>query len=186
MNNSQPSPTPPRRKKRTTPLLIFAFAAIAAIIGTHLYHQQLSTSSNEAAVSAADSADIRNLEAGEKFLASKSKESGVQSLGAGIFYKELKAGSGSSPTATSTVSVHYEGTLIDGTVFDSSYQRGEPAQFPVSGVVAGWQIALKAMKPGAVWELYLPHYMAYGERGSGNNIPPFSALIFKIELLEIK
>jgi len=84
------------------------------------------------------------------------------------------------------VVVDYEGRLIDGTVFDSSYRRGEPSEFPVNGVIQGWQIALKAMKPGDEWEVYIPAYLAYGDNGSGNNIPPASTLIFKVALRSVK
>lgn len=104
-------------------------------------------------------------------MAKTAKEPGVKALGGGLLYKVLKSGSGAAPTASSTVVVDYEGRLIDGTVFDSSYRRGESAEFPVNGVIQGWQIALKAMKPGDEWELYIPAYLAYGENGSGSNIP---------------
>lgn len=121
----------------------------------------------------------------EAFLAAKAKEPGVQSLGGGLLYKVLKQGNGAQPKATSMATVDYEGKLIDGTVFDSSYQRGEPAQFPVSGVVAGWQIALKAMHAGDEWEVYIPQYLGYGEQGTGN-IPPYSTLVFKIALKSVE
>lgn len=119
-------------------------------------------------------------------MAKIAKEPGVKALGGGLLYKVLKSGSGSSPTASSTVVVDYEGRLIDGTVFDSSYRRGEPSEFPVNGVIQGWQIALKAMKPGDEWEVYIPAYLAYGDNGSGNNIPPASTLIFKVALRSVK
>lgn len=145
-----------------------------------------SNAANPQSHSTIDSLNQANLAAGETFLAQKSKEAGVSSLGGGILYKELRAGTGNSPTQQSTVLVDYEGRLIDGSIFDSSYQRGQAASFPVGGVITGWQVVLKAMKPGSIWEVYLPHHMAYGEQGSGSNIPPYSTLIFKIELKEVQ
>ncbi len=130
--------------------------------------------------------DHPNLKAGEEFLAKIAQEPGVESLGGGIYYKVIAEGTGAKPTQESRVRVHYEGRLIDGTVFDSSYQRNEPTSFPLNGVIAGWQIALKAMPVGSTWEIYIPQYYAYGAQGSGKNIPPYSALIFKVELLGIE
>lgn len=130
--------------------------------------------------------DDPNYKAGEAYLEKVAQEEGVESLGGGIYYKVLKAGEGPKPGAESKVRVNYEGRLVDGTVFDSSYKRGEAATFPVSGVIAGWQIALKAMPVGSTWEVYIPYYYAYGEHGSGANIPPYSALVFKVELLGIE
>lgn len=183
---SKSSSPSPRRNRRTFLLLLFVLLATAVMFTGYYYQQRQATPIPESSDAATDSLQQQTLKAGEVFLAQKAKEPGVQSLGAGIYYKELQAGSGESPTQSSTVVVHYEGRLIDGTVFDSSYERGQVAEFPVGGVVSGWQLALKAMKPGAVWELYLPHYMAYGAQGSGENIPPYSALVFKIELKEVK
>lgn len=183
--NSAPQ-NAPKRKSRISPLLVFVLIASAVMLIGYAYQQRHTTTIPEPTTAATDSLNAQRQEAGEAFLEAKAKEAGVQSLGGGILYKELKAGEGALPTGSSTVKVHYEGKLIDGTVFDSSYQRGEPAEFPVGGVVSGWQIALKAMKPGSVWEVYLPHYMGYGERGSGQNIPPYSALVFKIELISVK
>jgi len=137
-----------------------------------------------AATAENDSIEARQMAKEETFLAQKAKETGVQSLGGGLLYKVLRAGNGAQPTSTSMVTVNYEGKLIDGTIFDSSYQRGEPASFPVSGVVAGWQIALKAMHVGDEWEVYIPQYLGYGENGTGN-IPPYSTLIFKIALKSV-
>jgi FKBP-type peptidyl-prolyl cis-trans isomerase FklB len=101
-------------------------------------------------------------------------------------YEVLVAGKGVQPTAESTVKVHYEGTLIDGTVFDSSYERGEPIEFPLNGVIKGWTEGLQLMSVGAKYKLYIPYELGYGERGAGQNIPPYSTLIFTVELLEIK
>lgn len=176
-----------KRGHRNRPLLFFVLLAVLVVCVGYWYQQQHATPIEaQDTPTAADSLKAKNLADGEAFLANKAKEAGVKTLGAGLLYKELKSGAGTSPTGESTVKVNYEGRLIDGTVFDSSYQRGEAAEFPVSGVVSGWQVALKAMKPGAVWEVYIPYYMAYGEAGSGSNIPPCAALVFKIELLEVK
>ena len=124
-------------------------------------------------------------EAGEAFLAENAKRPEVTVTDSGLQYEVLVAAEGEKPTRNSTVRTHYHGTLIDGTVFDSSYQRGEPAEFPVSGVIAGWTEALQLMAPGSKLRLYIPHNLAYGERGAGNAIAPFSALIFDVELLAI-
>ena len=117
-------------------------------------------------------------EAGEKFLAENAKRDGVTTTASGLQYEVLTEAIGQKPVATDSVRCHYEGRLIDGTVFDSSYQRGESASFPVSGVVPGWQITLKAMHEGDEWEVYIPQYLGYGANGTGN-IPPYSTLIFK-------
>ncbi|NBN53112.1 peptidylprolyl isomerase [Proteus sp. G4380] len=124
-------------------------------------------------------------EAGKVFLAENVKKEGVQVTESGLQYKVLKAGDGSIPARTDHVRVHYTGRLIDGTVFDSSVQRGQPAEFPVNGVIAGWIEALTLMPVGSKWELYIPYQLAYGERGAGAAIPPFATLVFEVELLEI-
>ncbi|MCF4010079.1 FKBP-type peptidyl-prolyl cis-trans isomerase [Rheinheimera sp. UJ63] len=124
-------------------------------------------------------------EAGEVFLTENAKRAEVTTTASGLQYEVLVAADGEKPTAASTVRTHYHGTLIDGTVFDSSYQRGEPAEFPVSGVIAGWTEALQMMAVGSKLRLYVPHNLAYGERGAGNAIAPFSTLIFDVELLAI-
>ena len=125
-----------------------------------------------------------NKAAGEKFLAENKKKPGVKSLPSGLQYKVIKSGTGKKPTAQSQVSVDYEGRLIDGTVFDSSYERGKPATFRCSQVIKGWTEALTRMSEGDVWELYIPYQLAYGERESGK-IKPYSALIFKVELHKV-
>ncbi len=127
-----------------------------------------------------------NKKAGDEFLTANRNKPGVKETESGLQYKVIKAGSGKQPTPTDTVSVHYRGTLIDGTEFDSSYGRGQPASFPVNGVIPGWQEALPMMKEGAKWELYIPSDIAYGERGAGGTIGPNSTLIFEVELLEVK
>lgn len=100
-------------------------------------------------------------------------------------FSVINQGDGAIPSRTDRVRVHYTGRLIDGSVFDSSVQRGQPAEFPVSGVIPGWIEALTLMPVGSKWELYIPHQLAYGERGAGASIPPFSTLVFEVELLEI-
>jgi len=122
---------------------------------------------------------------GDIFLAENAKKEGVTVTPSGLQYEVITAGTGEKPTAKSRVKTHYHGTLIDGTVFDSSVQRGEPIDFPVGGVIAGWTEALQLMPVGSKWRLYIPHNLAYGERGAGPTIPPYSALIFDVELLEI-
>ena len=127
-----------------------------------------------------------NKAAGEKFLAENAKKEGVVTTESGLQYKIIKAGKGEIPTKESTVKVHYKGTLIDGTEFDSSYSRKEPAKFGVTNVIKGWTEALQLMPVGSKWELYIPQELAYGERQSGSHIKPFSALVFEVELLGIE
>ena len=122
---------------------------------------------------------------GEAFLAENAKRDEVTVLESGLQYEVLTAGEGDIPTAQSVVSTHYRGTLIDGKQFDSSYDRGEPAEFPVGGVIAGWTEALQQMKAGSKWKLFIPYHLAYGEAGAGADIGPYQALIFEIELLAI-
>ena len=123
--------------------------------------------------------------AGEKFLAENKTREGVHTLKSGLQYKVLKEGKGAKPKATDTVKCHYEGRLIDGTVFDSSIRRNEPAEFPVNGVIAGWVEALQLMNVGAKWQLYIPSELAYGAHGAGQSIGPNETLIFDVELLDI-
>ncbi|WP_439883173.1 FKBP-type peptidyl-prolyl cis-trans isomerase [Pontibacter sp. MBLB2868] len=127
-----------------------------------------------------------NKQAGEEFLAENKNKPGVNTLPSGLQYEVIEEGNGKSPSATDTVTVHYKGTLIDGTTFDSSYERGEPATFPVNGVIAGWTEALQMMKEGAKWRLYIPSNLAYGAQGAGDVIGPNSALLFDVELLSVK
>ena len=126
-----------------------------------------------------------NKKAGEDFLAANAKKEGVKVLESGVQYKVIKEGNGALPTDTSIVKVNYEGKLLDGTVFDSSYKRGQPAEFRTNQVIKGWTDALVHMPAGSVWEVYIPQELAYGERQQGAEIKPFSMLIFKIELLEV-
>jgi FKBP-type peptidyl-prolyl cis-trans isomerase FklB len=128
----------------------------------------------------------KNKADGEKFLAENAKKEGVKVLPSGLQYKEIAPGTGKSPKTTDTVTTHYKGTLIDGTEFDSSYKRGEPATFPVSGVIPGWTEALQLMKEGAKWQLFVPSNLAYGEKGAGREIGPGATLIFEVELISVK
>ena len=124
-------------------------------------------------------------EAGEKYLAENAKKEGVKTLKSGLQYQVLKEGNGKKPTAKDTVKCHYEGFLIDGTVFDSSVQRGEPATFPLQQVIAGWTEGLQLMQEGAKYRFFIPYRLAYGENGAGASIPPFSALVFDVELIQV-
>ena len=124
-------------------------------------------------------------EAGEKYLAENAKKDGVITLPSGLQYQVLKEGNGKKPTAKDTVKCHYEGFLIDGTVFDSSVQRGEPATFPLQQVIAGWTEGLQLMQEGAKYRFFIPYRLAYGEGGAGSSIPPFAALIFDVELIQV-
>ena len=129
----------------------------------------------------------KNLKEGKAFLAANAKKDGVKTTATGLQYKVLKSGTGASPQKTDTVKVHYHGTLIDGTVFDSSVQRGEPITFPVSGVIPGWTEALQLMKVGDKWQLFIPSSLAYGELSPpGSKIGPNSTLLFEVELLGIE
>ncbi len=127
----------------------------------------------------------KNLEEGKKFLADNQKKEGIQTLPSGLQYKVLTEGSGKTPKADDTVRVNYRGTLIDGTEFDSSYKRGQPATFKVNGVIKGWTEPLQLMKEGSKWQLFIPPELAYGERGQGARIPPNSTLLFEVELISI-
>jgi FKBP-type peptidyl-prolyl cis-trans isomerase FklB len=122
---------------------------------------------------------------GDKFLADNAARAEVTTTESGLQYEVLTTGEGEIPTAASTVRTHYHGTLIDGTVFDSSYDRGEPTEFPVGGVIAGWTEALQMMTVGSKWRLTIPYQLAYGEQGAGGVIGPYATLVFDIELLDI-
>jgi FKBP-type peptidyl-prolyl cis-trans isomerase FklB len=125
------------------------------------------------------------LEVGQKFLAENGKRPSVKTTASGLQYEVMKDGAGDMPKATDKVTTHYHGTLLDGTVFDSSVQRGQPIDFPVNGVIQGWQEALQLMKLGSKWKLFVPYNLAYGEKGAGGSIGPYSTLIFEVELLKI-
>jgi FKBP-type peptidyl-prolyl cis-trans isomerase FklB len=124
-------------------------------------------------------------EEGEKYLADNAKKDGVNTLPSGLQYQVLKEGNGKKPTAKDSVKCHYEGFLIDGTVFDSSVQRGEPAVFGLQQVIAGWTEGLQLMQEGAKYRFFIPYKLAYGEGGAGASIPPYAALIFDVELIQV-
>jgi FKBP-type peptidyl-prolyl cis-trans isomerase len=125
-------------------------------------------------------------EAGKKFLEDNAKKAGVKTTSSGLQYKVITEGTGKKPKATETVTVHYRGTLIDGTEFDSSYKRGEPISFGLNRVIAGWTEGLQLMPTGSKYEFYIPYNLAYGDRGAGGVIPPYATLIFEVELLGVK
>jgi len=130
-------------------------------------------------------AQAENVTKGKKFLEANAKKEGVKTTKSGLQYKVVKSGKGKTPTDKDSVTTHYRGTLIDGTEFDSSFKRNQPATFPVSGVISGWTEALQLMKEGDKWQLFIPSDLAYGERGSGPDIGPNEVLIFDIELLKV-
>jgi len=123
---------------------------------------------------------------GQKFLEANKKKSGVKVTASGLQYEVLKAGQGKTPSAEDTVEVHYRGTLLNGTEFDSSYKRNSSISFPLNGVIKGWTEGLQLMKEGAKYKFYIPSELAYGEQGAGQSIPPHSTLIFEVELLKVK
>lgn len=143
--------------------------------------QELGQRAEEAQAAAFKAIEEEN----KAFLAENQKATGVKVTDSGLQYEVLTEGTGAKPTADSKVRVHYTGSLIDGTVFDSSVKRGTPAEFPVGGVIKGWTEALQMMPVGSKWRLTIPHELAYGERGAGASIPPFATLIFEVELLDI-
>ena len=152
----------------------------AQMIVTEFFQQQ------EAKLRAAAAEKYKeNKDKGEAWLADKALEEGVVSLPSGLMYQVLNEGSGKKPTAEDTVECHYEGRLIDGTVFDSSYKRGESATFPLNGVIAGWTEGVQLMSEGAKYRFFIPYQLAYGERGAGAAIPPFAALVFDVELIKV-
>ena len=141
----------------------------------------------EAAMKKQQAQGEENKKRGEAYLADNKKKEGVKALPSGVQYKAIKEGSGKQPKVTDTVSVHYRGTLINGTEFDSSYKRNEPATFPVNGVIRGWQEGLPLMKEGAKWQVAIPSSAAYGDHGTpGGPIGPNETLVFEIELISVK
>ena len=130
-------------------------------------------------------AGLKFKQEGEEFLQRNAKAEGVKITASGLQYKVLETGLGKHPTAADRVRCHYEGRLIDGTVFDSSYKRGEPAVFPLNGVISGWTEGLQLMGEGAKFRFFIPYQLAYGERGAGASIPPYAALVFDVELLAV-
>ena len=152
---------------------------------TEISHSEAQQVVNEHFRQLAEEAYAQNKASGEAFLAENAKKEGVTVLPSGLQYEVIAAGSGKKPSATDRVQCHYEGTLIDGTIFDSSIKRGEPAVFGVNQVIKGWVEALQLMQEGAKWRLYIPYDMAYGEHGAGEMIPPYSALVFDVELIKV-
>ena len=152
---------------------------------TEMTHTEAQKVVNEHFQKLAEEAYAQNKNAGEAFLAENAKKEGVTVLPSGLQYQVITEGNGKKPSATDRVQCHYEGTLIDGTIFDSSIKRGEPAVFGVNQVIKGWVEALQLMQEGAKWRLYIPYDMAYGEHGAGEMIPPYSALIFDVELIKV-
>lgn len=152
---------------------------------TEMTHAEAQKVVNDHFRALAEEAYAQNKNAGEAFLAENAKKEGVTVLPSGLQYQVITEGNGKKPSATDRVQCHYEGTLIDGTIFDSSIKRGEPAVFGVNQVIKGWVEALQLMQEGAKWRLYIPYDMAYGEHGAGEMIPPYSALIFDVELIKV-
>lgn len=148
--------------------------------------EDLSTELRSKAETRQKAAGEKNIKDGEAFLAANAKKDGVKTTASGLQYKSLKAGSGKTPKSTDTVKVHYHGTLIDGTVFDSSVERKEPVSFGVTQVIPGWTEALQMMKEGDKWQIVLPSKIAYGPQGAGGKIGPNSVLVFEVELLAIE
>lgn len=141
---------------------------------------------NSATHADTESVDTSGLMDDQLYLVKAEKLEGVQKTASGLLYKVIKTGSGDTPTAANRVEVHYEGKLIDGTVFDSSYARGQTASFGVSQVIAGWTEGLQLMQVGAVYEFIIPSELGYGSRGAGADIPPHATLIFRVELIAVK
>jgi len=147
--------------------------------------EQMGGTDNDQQDQDSDTMNNNNKAEGEAFLAENAKKSGVTTLPSGLQYEVLTEGAGKKPSLGSSVTTHYHGTLINGTVFDSSYQRGQPATFPVNGVIAGWTEALQLMGEGSKYRLYIPSDLAYGKRGAGRDIPGDTALIFDVELIKV-
>lgn len=152
---------------------------------TALTHAEAQKVVNERFQQLAEEAYAKVKEEGEAFLAANKDKEGVVTLPSGLQYEIITEGTGKKPSATDRVECHYEGTLIDGTVFDSSVRRGEPAVFGVNQVIRGWVEALQLMPEGSKWRLYIPQDMAYGANGAGEMIPPYSALVFEVELIKV-
>ena len=161
-----------------------AFAKEASQVSVDDLNEAFKEINERMQAAAAEKATVMAAE-GEKYLEENAKREGVTTVASGLQFEVVSEGEGEKPTAQSTVRVHYHGTLIDGTVFDGSYDCGQPAEFPVGGVIAGWTEALQLMSVGSKYKLHIPHNLAYGEQGAGGAIAPFSALVFDVELLEI-
>ncbi len=166
-----------------------AFLSKSSVLDSAQIMTQMKNLSNVMREKAAAKAAIegeKNIAEGAAFLAENGAKEGVKTTASGLQYKVIKAGSGASPKAENTVKVHYEGKLLDGTVFDSSIKRGEPIEFPLGGVIKGWTEGVQLMKNGSKFQFYIPSDLAYGERGSPPNIGPNATLIFDVELLSFK
>lgn len=172
---------PPSRKFFVVTLGVYAKSKKRYCISRPEFFQQQEAKQRAAAAEKYK----ENKDKGESWLADKALEEGVVSLPSGLMYQVLNEGSGKKPTAEDTVECHYEGRLIDGTVFDSSYKRGESATFPLNGVIAGWTEGVQLMSEGAKYRFFIPYQLAYGERGAGAAIPPFAALVFDVELIKV-
>jgi len=164
-----------------TKMTLIAALSAASLLSGSVYAASASNANTEISSPAA-----KNLAAGEAFLAKNKSKPGVVTLSDGLQYKILTKGKGPKPTTNDVVTVHYAGRLIDGTEFDSSYKRGEPISFPVTGVIPGWVEALQLMPTGSTWELYIPANLAYGEQGAPPSIGPNETLIFKVNLISVK
>ena len=177
----------PRNMKIKIKSVLMVSAVAVALVGCSGSDQNAGSTNGTAAAPSAPAAggtmDAKS--AGEAFLADNAKKPGVVTTSSGLQYTVIKSGTGDSPKASDSVTVHYHGTLIDGTVFDSSVLRGVPATFPVNGVIPGWVEALQLMKVGDKWKLYIPANLAYGAQSPSPQIPPNSVLIFEVELLSI-
>ena len=160
---------------------LMLLAAIVGILAVVFVLQRVNSQNN----SSSSQVPLSKTDPGKIFLDENKMKDGVKELPSGLQYKIVTAGNGTRPEIHDTVTVHYRGTLIDGTEFDSSYSRGEPISFPVNGVIPGWIEALQLMKEGSKWQLFIPSHMAYGERGAGRAIPPNATLIFDVELLKV-
>lgn len=153
---------------------------------TQMTEKECQDAVSEALSAASERKSAGAKQAGEEFLAANAKKEGVKTTASGLQYKVVSSGSGKSPSATSEVTVHYSGKLIDGTEFDSSYKRGEPATFPLNGVIPGWTEGLQLMKEGDKWTLFIPYQLGYGSQGAGGAIPPYATLVFDVELIKVK
>jgi len=162
-----------------------AFASAKSLLSEQEIRETLATFQKEMQAKQ-EEIGKKNKKEGEAFLAENKKKEGVKTLPSGLQYKVIKAGTGKKPKLTDTVTAHYRGTLIDGAEFDSSYKRGQPASFSVSGVIPGWTEALQLMEEGTKWGLFIPPNLAYGERGGGAMIGPNATLIFEVELISIQ
>ncbi|MDQ3141029.1 MAG: FKBP-type peptidyl-prolyl cis-trans isomerase [Bacteroidota bacterium] len=172
--------------KLSAPDIVEALEEILSGKTTKISVQQASQIYSEAASSNSSKIHGKVKEEGEAYLMANAKRPGVTSLPNGLQYEVITMGSGPKPKVTDKVKTHYHGTLINGQVFDSSVDRGEPISFPLNGVIKGWTEGLQLMPVGSKWRLFIPYQLAYGERGAGEQIQPFSALVFEVELLGIE